>query len=136
MKVNFPWVRLRTITICAALFLLNQPARACLNSESDTESITGKLIALSSSENTENSPKRFVVELEEAQCLDHLDPEMNVESSSTVQIIIEDEQLQNTIEGLAGQTVTIKGRPFAARTREHIAPIILQAIELRINVRD
>ena len=67
----------------------------------------------------------FILTLPVPTCLSGGDPDSAVESTTTIHIYSFDGALSEAFEALRGQSVQVRGTPFAAHTAHHHAPIVM-----------
>src|SRR3990170_4007000 len=72
----------------------------------------------------------YILTLVSPACLTANDPDDSVKSTPTIHIFSSKQKVHAQIARLVGKTVLVRGRPFAAHTAHHHAPIVMDIIEI------
>ena len=102
----------------------------CLKSNVDGQSAQGRLTIVRAQDAAGRPERPYILELNAAVCLDADDPDDAVKSARTIQVFPEEEKLALAFERLVGQTLTVRGNPFAAMTMHHHAPIVMGVTDI------
>jgi hypothetical protein len=76
------------------------------------------------------SERPYILRLASNSCLDADDSDEAVKKTRTIHVFPDDEKLEPVFRKLVGKTVIVRGKPMAAHTAHHHAPIILQVTEI------
>ncbi len=111
----------------AALLWLTTPAYAnnCMRAHADGETAQGRL-ALGSFKDGAGRPRTaYILLLAQPACVDADDADDRVEPSAKIHVFSSQDSVHKTIHRFVGKTVQVTGRPGAAHTVYHHAPIIM-----------
>ena len=72
----------------------------------------------------------YILTLPVPACLSSSDADSAVRSTTTIHIYSFDSAVSEAFEGLIGQSVQVRGTPFAAHTAHHHAPIVMDVGEI------
>jgi hypothetical protein len=72
----------------------------------------------------------YLVTLPVATCLKAQEPEDSVERAGKIHIYSSNQKVHALIGKFVGKTVLVRGRPFAAHTAHHHAPIVMDITEI------
>ncbi len=105
-------------------------AAECLQDNEDGQIAEGTL-SVGEFEDAAGRPERaLILTLPVPACLDSDDPDGRVDSTTTIHVYSVDESVSASIEKHVGQSVQIRGTPFAAHTAHHHAPIVMDVTEI------
>jgi hypothetical protein len=93
---------------------------ACLPANADGAVAEGKLVIRQNA---------FILELDEAICLEGEGDFDNVEPARSIHIAAMDDEMEATLKTLAGKRITVTGNMFGSHTQHHKAPIVMQITE-------
>jgi len=110
--------------------LLAGPASACMSDQSDKEVAEGKLAIVKARDAAGRIEKPYILTLAKAACLDAGDPAEKVKSTRKIHIFSSEEKVHAQIAAFVGKSVRVRGRPFAAHTAHHHAPIVMDIAEI------
>lgn len=106
------------------------PALACMSDQSGEEIAEGKLSIASRRDAAGRPEKPYILTLAKPACLTAKDPEESVKSTRTIHIFSSEDKVHAKIARFVGKTVLVRGRPFAALTAHHHAPIVMDISEI------
>lgn len=112
------------------LALSAMPSLACMSDQADMETAEGKL-AIASEQDAAGRPERpYILVLAAPACLTAKDPEESVKSTLSIHIFSSVDKVRARIGKLVGKRVLVRGKPFAAHTAHHHAPIVMDISEI------
>jgi hypothetical protein len=114
----------------AAIALAAMPALACMSDQSDNEIAEGKLAIGTARDAAGRLERPYILTLVSPACLTANDPDDSVKSTPTIHLFSSKQKVHAQIARLVGKTVLVRGRPFAAHTAHHHAPIVMDIIEI------
>lgn len=122
---------LKLVLLVAALVAtIVSPASACMTDTATDEIAEGRL-SVGRAKDAAGRPQRpYILTLPVPTCLAAADPADSVKSTRTIHLFAGTPQLQAAIARLVGKTVLVRGRPFAAHTAHHHAPIVMEILEI------
>jgi hypothetical protein len=124
-------MRCTQVLICLILMPLATPAMAeCLKNNVDGQSATGQLTIMHAQDAAGRPERPYILRLASNSCLDADDPDEAVKKTRTIHVFPADEKLEPVYRKLVGKMVIVRGKPMAAHTAHHHAPIILQVTEI------
>jgi Domain of unknown function (DUF4431) len=100
-------------------------ARSCMNDASDREVAEGKLSADQLHDAAGRPVQPYILNLPVPACLSSSIPDGQVGDTLEIQIFSSDPELQTSLSRFVGLSVLVRGRPFAAHTIHHHAPIVM-----------
>src|SRR5262245_36011363 len=98
----------------------------CLKSNAEGQNAYGRLTVGRAQDAAGRPEKPYILRLTSNACLDADDPEEVVKSTRTIHVYPAEEKLAQPFRRLIGKIVAVRGRPFAAHTAHHHAPIVMQ----------
>jgi hypothetical protein len=114
----------------AAIALLVMPASACMSDQSENAIAEGKLTIATARDAAGRLERAYILTLVSPACLTANDPADRVKGTSTIHIFSMRQKVHAQIAQLVGKTVLVRGRPFAAHTAHHHAPIVMDIGEI------
>lgn len=120
------WV-FRVFVVSASLLIATNPSAAetCMSDKSDSETAVGRL-SIGKAKDAAGRPERpYILTLRRPMCLTADDPEDNVGNTHTIHIFSTEDKVARQIASYAGKSISVRGRPFAAHTAHHHAPIVM-----------
>jgi hypothetical protein len=122
----------RWILASAIAMGLGTPAMACLKDNTDGQAVEGKLSVQNARDAAGRREKPYILTLTQPVCLDAIDAEDNVKSTTTVHVYSTNAKVQAALAKVVGGAIAVRGKPFAAHTAHHHAPIVLDVSEIVI----
>jgi hypothetical protein len=122
--------RAASAPLALTLALMAMPAIACMSDQSGEEIAEGKLSIASKRDAAGRPEKPYILTLPAPACLSAKDPEDSVKSTRTIHIFSSHANVHAKIGRLVGKTVLVRGKPFAAHTAHHHAPIVMDISEI------
>jgi hypothetical protein len=118
--------------LCAGFVsvLMAGPASACMSDQSDKEIAEGKLSIGAARDAAGRREKPYILTLPTPACLTASDPADSVKSTRKIHIFSSQGKVHSQIARLVGKSVLVRGRPFAAHTAHHHAPIVMDITEI------
>ena len=114
-----------TAAVSLLLALTAMPAvRAagpCLSDENKAQKVSG-ILTIESKGNAKGS---YILKLAAPACLSTEDPDEKVAATRTIHVFSTDDAVLKRIASTTGKRIVVHGRPFAAHTRYHHAPIVM-----------
>ena len=105
-------------------------APACLSDKGEQEQVAGKLSIGSAKDGAGRIERPFILKLDKPVCLNTQVASDNVESSATVHIFASDPKIATQLLRMVGKKVVAAGRPFAAHTVHHHAPVVMDVKQI------
>lgn len=116
----------------AALVVSATPAAACMSDKSDDAAAEGRL-SISNAQDAAGRPQRpYILILAAPACLSSDDPDGRVDQSPTIHVFSSDEAIHVRLSKLVGRAIRVRGRPFAAHTAHHHAPIVMDIATITV----
>lgn len=116
----------------AALMVQPLAAAECLKDNQEAAAIEGRL-SVGRAKNAAGRPQQpYILTLKEPACLIAEDPADSVKSTQTIHAFAGTPALQAALKAAVGQAVVLRGRPFAAHTAHHHAPIVMEIVALEL----
>ena len=108
--------------IALALMSTQVPAQAaeCMRANEEGAIAEGRLIERNDA---------IILKLPEAMCLEGPEDSDSVPASAEIHVYSLDDSLQQTLRGLIGKDVHLRGSFMGAMTQHHKAPIVMQVTE-------
>lgn len=103
-----------------------QAAGPCLTDNVANQSAVGRLSIIKAQDAAGRPERPYIVKLIQPACLAAADPADRVDATSTIHIYATEAKLSSRIAALVGKMVMVSGRPFAAHTAHHHAPIVME----------
>ena len=117
--------------IVAAISSAASPATAqCLKDDAPAQIAEGRLTVAQAKDAAGRTQRPYILALPTAACLDAQDPDNRVKSTRTIHVYPADNRVARELRRLVGKTVQVRGRPFAAHTAHHHAPIVMEVAEI------
>jgi hypothetical protein len=115
-----------TFTVAASVFMASTASAAepCMSDTSDKETAVGKL-SIGRARDAAGRAELYILTLQTPACLTADDPDDNVKKTSTIHIFSTQDTVANQIARFVGKSISVRGRPFAAHTSHHHAPIVM-----------
>lgn len=113
-----------------ALPVATAGAAECMRFDAPGEVAAGRLTIERRSDAAGRPERPFILRLAAPACLDADDEEYRVKSTRTIHIYSSDEKVHAGLGRFVGKTVQVRGRPFAAHTVHHHAPIVMDISEI------
>jgi Domain of unknown function (DUF4431) len=124
-------MRRAQVFMCLILVPLATPTMAeCLKNNVDGQSATGRLTIMRAEDAAGRPERPYILRLASNVCLDADDPDEAVKKTLTIHVFPADENQEPTFRKLVGKSIIVRGKPMAAHTVHHHAPIILQVTEI------
>ena len=123
MWVGVFWV----FVASASLLIATSPSAAetCMSDKSETETAVGRL-SIGKAKDAAGRPERpYILTLQRPMCLTADDTEDNVGNTHTIHIFSTEDRVARQIARSVGKSISVRGRPFAAHTAHHHAPIVM-----------
>lgn len=126
---------LRIVALAVLALGLASPAAAatCMNSDAAGQVAEGRLTVGQFRDAADRPETAYILTLSAPTCLSSSDPDGRVDQTRTIHVYASDPAIHGRIGRLTDRTVRVRGRPFAAHTSHHHAPIVMDisAIEGR-----
>jgi hypothetical protein len=123
-------VRRISLIAVAISSIASAAAAQCMKDDTPAQVVEGRLTVAQVKDAAGRPERPYILRLPTAACLDAQDPEARVKSTMTIHIYPADSRLARDFRRLVGKTVLVRGRPFAAHTAHHHAPIVMQVTEI------
>jgi hypothetical protein len=118
------------LLICAPQVSKAGPQPYCMDADKSDE-IAGGLLKQGPFKDAAGRPEvSYILTLPEPTCLKGRDQDDNVSPSKTIQLFSSDTAIDDSIRRFVGKRVMVTGRPFAAATAHHHAPIVMDISEI------
>jgi hypothetical protein len=125
----------RMVMFTLTLFAMSINATAagsCLNDKSSKASVIGRL-SIGSARNAAGQPaKPFILKLPAPTCLTTSEPADKVGTANVIHIFTSVPKVRKKMTLLVGRSVVVYGRPMAAHTAHHYAPIIMEITDIKL----
>ena len=120
-------MRLLAVLIALAMTVgASASAAAQCMQDNQPDQIAEGTLSLGQFEDAAGRPEQaYILTLPVPTCLSGGDADSTVESTITIHIYSFDSAVSQTFEGLIGQSIQVRGTPFAAHTAHHHAPIVM-----------
>jgi hypothetical protein len=106
------------------------PARGCMQANADGKIAEGQLSIGQFQDAAGRPQSAYILVLPVTACLASDDPDERVDGSDRIHIFASEDRIHRSIHRFVGRTVMVRGRPGAAHTVHHHAPIIMEIQEI------
>jgi hypothetical protein len=114
----------------AALQYAGSAMAECLKPDVGGQLAQGRLMIAEKQDPTVLGERNYVLELNTAVCLDANSSVEAVERAQTIHVLPTDEYIRAAFQRLVGQTVIVRGRPFATFMTPYYAPIEMHVSDI------
>jgi uncharacterized protein DUF4431 len=121
----------RELVALAIVLLPISAGAACLRANSEAQVVEGRLTVGHARDAIGRPEKPYILRLVANACLDGEDPDEAVASTRFIHIFPGEQKLEPVFRRLIGKTVVVRGKPFAAHTAHHHAPIVMEVDEIK-----
>jgi hypothetical protein len=99
--------------------------------DNEADQIAEGRLSLGQFEDAAGNPEQaFILTVPVPTCLDSVDPDAAVDSTTTIHVYSMDDSIRASIEQFVGKDVHVRGTPFSAHTAHHHAPIVMDVSEI------
>jgi Domain of unknown function (DUF4431) len=122
--------RLLSLFVFATVSIASSAAAQCMKADAPGQIAEGRL-SIGRATDAAGRPERpYILTLPVPVCLDGPDPDDRVKSTRAIHVYPANDKLARDFRRFVGKTVLVRGRPFAAHTAHHHAPIVMEVSEI------
>jgi hypothetical protein len=123
-------IRFISLIVVAIGSIASSASAQCMKDGAPAQVAEGRLTVAQAKDAAGRPQRPYILRLPTAACLDAQDPDDRVKSTMTIHVYPAESRLARDLRRMVGKTVLVRGRPFAAHTAHHHAPIVMEVTEI------